>query len=198
MNVQFWRIFGLCLLFLFIWLWSLKWLSGKIERQKNENTFLPGETKVFHHYFNHWYSLHSTNTLRVLDSIKIPAPQRVDTAAIIKRFYTQFTYVDTLKDSNHVVILFCKVAENKLLSDSMRLNCKRHLEERIIYPAREEGKGKTMLFAGFSVNGNQNSFGFSPELLLIDAKKRAYGLSYDLLQHKTAIRLLFPVKFGKN
>ena len=152
---------------------------------------IKSDTVVKYVYNTKWYALPQVK-LRI-DSVFIPVPATVDTAAIIRKFYTEFLYTDSTRDSNILIVNRYIIAENKVISDSTRYKLLKPQIEKTITNTFV-APNKMYLSVGLQIGAGKTNFLFSPELLLTDKKRRCYGVGYDLVNKMYLGKIYIPLK----
>ena len=152
---------------------------------------LKTDTVTKYVYDKHWYYLPQIQ-IRV-DSVLVPVPAQVDTAAILQKFFTQYMYVDSTKDSNIIIVNRYVIAQNKVVYDSTHYKLLRPSVEKIITNTIE-APNKRFLSVGVQMGIGKNGFLLSPEILLTDRKHRSYGIGYDIINQMYLGKIYVPLK----
>lgn len=134
--------------------------------------------------------------IRILDSIFYPVQEDVcvDTAEIIRQYFTAYYQTQTLRDS-----LLEAVIEDTLFANhitwrgfSYKILKPVSITERKIIPEK-----RFHLYAGGDVSMHKNSFGLSPMLLLTDKSGQAYHIRSDVFMPQPNFALGVHFKIGK-
>jgi hypothetical protein len=129
----------------------------------------------------------------VIDSFPMEVPADVDTSAILRMYFTEKHYADTLRDSNLVASWNAKVFMNSM-SDFK-------LDYKILRP-KEEKKyllTKTRVFVGPVAGIDQSGrFYLGPQALLLTKKDNCFTADVDLLNRGVRAGALWKISFNKN
>ena len=109
----------------------------------------------------------------VHDTIRIHDTIPVDTAAILKDYFTTYAYTDTLKKDSVTFVINDTISQNKILSRGIKYN--------LIYPTTtittEREVNKRELYIGFGLGGDRQQLSYiGSELLLRNKKDKIYGI----------------------
>ena len=109
----------------------------------------------------------------VHDTIRIHDTTPVDTAAILKDYFTTYAYTDTLKKDSVTFVINDTISQNKILSRGIKYN--------LIYPTTtittEREVNKRELYIGFGLGGDRQQLSYiGSELLLRNKKDKIYGI----------------------
>jgi hypothetical protein len=183
----------LSLAFLLIEVRSCAREVNKLADERHGKT-IKADTVVKYHYVTKWLPGLITRTVK-RDSIIYPPPAVVDTLAILKKFYAEYCYQDTIKDTNIIAVSDFTISENRLKDHRFTYKILLPSRETIITRTTEKPAQRHLLFgAAFSV-GENNYLGLGPELLYISRQQHAYGIGYDLLNKSYSVKALIPLKF---
>lgn len=158
-----------------------------------DTTLLNSESRfdsTIHHF-------HTINNLVPADSIFVPVPIALDSAAIaaiLKSYFASYDYKQDFRDSNIVATMFARVNRNKL--DSIHFSYK-NLRPTIInnYSVAEK---KNKVFAGGFIGLNRSGLTcFGPELLLLTKKDHSYRIGVDLLNKGVVAGTHFKINLKK-
>ena len=127
-----------------------------------------------------------------VDSFFVSVPAVIDTLAILKKYFTEYAYSDTTKDSNIIIVNRYWVTQNKILPDSSHTWYKL-LREKVVTNT-VVAPNKIYLSVGMQIGFSKTSFLLSPELLLTDRKRRSYGLGYDIINQMYTGKIYIPLK----
>lgn len=116
----------------------------------------------------------------VHDTIRIHDTIPVDTAAILKDYFTTYAYTDTLKEDSVTFVINDTISQNKILSRGINYN--------LVYPttiiSKEREVNKRELYIGFGVGGDRRQISFiGSELLLRNKKDKIYGIGLGINQN---------------
>lgn len=124
------------------------------------------------------------------DSVVVDSFWRdVDTAAILRRFFTQYTYQDTIRDTSFLAILREVVTQNQIIErklsvQNLRPTAVTYTTNTVAAPAR--------WYAGPTANLGSR-MGVGAEILYAN-NKNAFGLSYDLVNRNVGVKWLYSIK----
>jgi hypothetical protein len=138
-----------------------------------------------HNYYYYDTTIHkiTINTPSALvDSFPFPVPQHVDTAAILKKYYTEYIYHQESADSNLQISITDTITQNMIKG--------RNLTYKLLRPVKIEqtvnnvyaSKKKYAVFAG--IHGGCSLTGIrsiGPEAIVIHNNLRAYKLNYNFI-----------------
>lgn len=149
------------------------------------------------------------DTIDHYDTTYIPVPGKViikevpkwidlevDTQAILNMYVDYFAYVisnDTiLNDTNGFVRVLDTIHKNRIMNRTV---------EKKFYPTyikivktiKEEYQPSNQLYVGGAVGGSLTSFGAEVTGMFINKKKRAYTLSYDLIQNEVKVGVMIKI-----
>jgi len=198
--------FGLVSLILFIYaIFYLKSCTDNfIHKHKKQSQDSTQTVKIVikRVYQDRWKTIEG-KTIRIVDSIPILQNLPIDTLAVIKNYYRENSYCDTLRDSSLLAVIKIKVAENKLKQPPT-------LDYKILVPQIEKtitvtntitrkdtiNMAKVFLLVGIRAGVNEKLIGaIAPEMILVLKNKRAVGVSYDVIQKTYNVSAYFPIKF---
>ena len=130
----------------------------------------------------------TNSELSYVDSFFLPAAS-IDTAEILRKFYTSYTYSDSLIDSNIKINARLTVNRNRI--DSFKLNYVFPMIKKETFINNDVVKTKYRsgfyIGAGFR-SASDGQDGISPELLFISKKKSAATIGYDLINKEYSAR----------
>ena len=152
------------------------------------------DTVVKYRYLTKWF-FPAIKAQRITDSTPIPMPAIVDTLAILKKFYTEYCYTDTIQDTNIVAISEIQLSENKIRDHNLTYKLLR--PEKIITVTNTiEKPFKPLLMLGVSVSQDKAfSFGIRPQILFISKRRQSVGLGYDIVNKRVDANLYLPLQF---
>lgn len=160
--------------------------------------------------------IHSVDTLVVTDTVKYPVevykpypvyktdtsvvyvPLDVDTAYILKDYFTHNFYRDTiLSDSNGLIVISDVIYQNAIEKRSKEIT----LYDRTIYVhIVDERKPVNKFFVGMNLG-----YGFKydrpifgAELLLVTKKDNAYSLGYDVFNNAVSGTMYWKIRLRKS
>lgn len=139
-----------------------------------------------------WFPLASPE-IKPGDSVLVLVPAIVDTMEILKKYFTRYSYTDTLQDSSVIIVAAFNVEKNKV--DSFKLNYKlQQPSKEITITNKVEAPAKAFFLIGATAGLNRNLLAsFGPEALYITRRKRAYGLGYDILNKSINVSVYYPL-----
>ena len=166
--------------------------SDKINNKQADNSeFATIEVKIdtFYKTDTIFTSGQLTNSeLSYVDSFFLPAAS-IDTAEILRKFYTSYTYSDSLIDSNIKINARLTVNRNRI--DSFKLNYVFPMIKKETFINNDVVKTKYRsgfyIGAGFR-SASTGKDAISPELLFISKKKSAVSIGYDLINKEYSAR----------
>jgi len=113
----------------------------------------------------------------------------VDTAAILRRFFTQYTYQDTIRDSSFVAILREVIAQNQIVERQMQFQ---NLRPTAVTYKTNIVAAPAQWYAGPTIYlGNRMGVGAE---ILYARNKNAIGLSCDLVNRNVGVKWLYSIK----
>ena len=119
----------------------------------------------------------------------------VDTAAILKDYYSKHYYVDTLaNDSLALIIVSDTVSQNRIVSRRKQLSFF-HQTIRETTLINNPFPGKRKLFMGLTVGRKPQQFGIGPAVLYTSKRDQAYSFSYDILNHDWYFTMYWKIHF---
>lgn len=131
------------------------------------------------------------------DSIPYPVPSHIGTLAILQKFFTEYTYRDTIQDTNLIALSTIHIAENKIKSHALSYKWLQPQKETIITNTVEK-PSKPVLLIGLNLNLTKNTMlGGGPELLFISKRQRVMGAGYDPFHQTYSIKAYLPIRFKK-
>jgi len=159
------------------------------ELKENNGTKTKTTTKIIRDTV--WYHLAEKQEPKAADSVLVPVPANVDTAAILECYFTKYAYLDTLADTNIVIAIRDTISRNRILFRDYTYQIKR---PQVIQNTAIEEPKRLSLYVGASAAFNKNLLvGLSPELMLVGKNKTVYGLGYDLLNKSVCGRIYWKL-----
>lgn len=97
----------------------------------------------------------------------------VDSLAILKEFFTLYTYIDTVGTDSVNIVIKDSITTNKIIA--------RQVDYKVIYPTititKEKFVKETQYYYGFGIGGSKNGFNYvGPELMLKTKTDKIYGI----------------------
>lgn len=131
------------------------------------------------------------------DSIIVPIPAIVDTQSIIRSYFMQYTFNDSIRDTNIAISSQVQIALNKVLKSDIKYKLLRpSVSTTVTIETNTETKQRPALLlgadAGFSINNKQFNQ-FSPGFLFITKNKKAFGAGYDVLSKTYQAKIYLPI-----
>lgn len=126
------------------------------------------------------------------ETIKIPVPAIVDTMAILRAYFEENIYDQSLGDSQLSANLSCVVSKNKLKSLDFKY--------KILRPTAiiQEEKEKIKVFAGLAIGASKTGLtAFGPEVSILDKKDHLIGFNYNLIDNSVNASLAWKIKLHK-
>ena len=132
--------------------------------------------------------------------VKIPVPydsiitvtdtfyRSVDTAEILRRYFTQYIYDDTIRDTSFVAIIKEIVTQNKIIDRKFYLQ---NLREKQIINYTTIIDDKKWFITANTELGKQTGIALGT---LYENGKYAYGLGYDLINNKLQVSFNYRIK----
>ncbi len=165
---------------------------GMRHSQKIEEATTKSDTVTKYIYNDKWHTIYIKGKA-IHDSIPYVVPTIIDTASILKLFYTQYHYRDSICDTNLIGINTFDITENKLKAHSFTYKLLQPLKQTTITNYIEK-KQKPVLLFGASANLQQKQIiGLSPECLYLSKKQMGFGLGYDVLNNSYSLKVLYPI-----
>lgn len=120
------------------------------------------------------------------DSIPVLIPANVDTQSIIRNYFMQYTFNDSIRDTNIAINSQVQIALNKVLRSDIKYKLlKPSISTTVTIENNTEVKQRPALLFGADIGFKTNGFEqIAPGLLFITKNKKAFGAGYDL-QNKT-------------
>lgn len=147
----------------------------------------------FYHYDSTQHHYHF-KTVVPKDSIVLNIPSNVDTAAILRKYFTAYSYNDTIADSNMVAVIKETISQNKVQNRDFTYKWKRPVQ--ITQVIHSENKDK--LFVGIHGSYNAtNTLSLGPEVLYVTKTDRAYKLNADLVNKGISAGIHWKLSFKK-
>lgn len=113
----------------------------------------------------------------------------VDTAAILRRFFTQYTYQDTIRDSSFVAILREVLAQNQIIERQLSVQNLRPTQ--VTYTTTVETPPPRWYAGGFASYGGHSSAGVT---LLYARKNNAFGITADPFNRSAGVQWLHVIR----
>lgn len=148
-------------------------------------------------YSTRWNTITFTPAAKEIiihDSIEVPVFGPIDTLAVIKSFYRENIYIDTLKDSSLIAVLRIRVAQNRLVGHPV-LTYKITVPqiEKTITNTVEDNKGFFLIgLRGGTDKTLYTTFG--PEVIFVSKRKKAYGIGYDAIHKSLNASFFIPLE----
>jgi len=123
-------------------------------------------------------------------------PSKVDTEAVIKNYFKQFTFVDSLRDSNIAVQSRIKVALNTVLESKLTYKLlKPNVSTTITIENTTEQPKRPLLLIGATLGGNKTEFinTITPNLIFVTKSRKAFGLGYNLVNKSYQASVYLPI-----
>ena len=153
--------------------------------------------------------VYNTDTIKSIDTAYMPeiiyqkidcvrwVHSQVDTAEILKNYFTLNYYSDTLvNDTNALVVINDTITQNRILSRVPAISIYPHiLKETTYIKLKPELRNKVFLGAG--VGRNMQEFGLSANIGLMTKKDNLYILSYDAINKDIYLSLYWKLKLKK-
>lgn len=130
------------------------------------------------------------------DSIKVPIPAVVDTASIIRNYFMQYTFTDSIRDTNIAISSQVQIALNRVLKSDIKYKLLRpSVSTTVTIENNTETKPRPALLLGADVGfSNKKQFTqFSPSFLFITKNKKAFGAGYDVLNQTYQAKIYLPI-----
>jgi hypothetical protein len=154
---------------------------------------LRSDTVIKYKYLPKWFYL-KMPTQQIVDSTPAVLPPKVDTLAILKKFYTEYCYRDTVQDTNIIAVSEIEVFENKIRNHNLSYKLLRP-EKTITITNTVEKPFKPLLLVGVSISQDkQFSFGLGPQVLFISKRRQSVGLGYDVINKRLNANLYLPLQ----
>lgn len=122
------------------------------------------------------------------DTVKIPVPEKVDTAAILADYFTRYYYRQEVSDSLLSVTIADTIGENKILSRQFSY---RILRPQIIQQIIESPRSMVLIGASASLKDA------GPEILVLTKRGAGYGVGYGVVSQSVNARFYWPIYKGK-
>lgn len=134
-------------------------------------------TTVINHYDSSTVHTVSVPIPQIIEkTIQVSVPVKVDTTAILAKYYQKNVYSRTISDSNITANITDTVFNNRLVTGLFDYKWKKPVAITSIAE-----KEKFKLFAGIEAGANGNGLTtFSPELLILTNKDHLYSVNYNL------------------
>ena len=137
------------------------------------------------------------NTIHHHDTTVLPLVNTIDTDAVIKRFYTQKVYLDTitLHDNNGSVFIKDSIYMNNLLSRTWNAN----INKMIIHDSVTiKDAPRNQLYLGGTIGFIKPNIPIiSPSIFLKTKKDDIYGLSIDIVSPGISVTMLKKLSFRR-
>ena len=121
----------------------------------------------------------------------------IDTAEILKDYFTGFFYQDTiLNDSNGLIVISDVLYRNRIKSRKKYLK----LSERTIYVTKYVPEDrKIKVFVGFGVGYGWKYYNpqLTADIMLLTKKDNAYSVKYDVFNNSINLTMYWKLRFRK-
>lgn len=137
--------------------------------------------------FNHYYKR---------DSLILQPKQLIDTGAILEHYFSQFTFADSLRDTNISIQSRVVVALNTVIKSDIKYKLLHPITSTTVtIETKTEIPKRAMLLFGGTIGGNKNQFisTISPNLLLITKKYKGFGIGYDVVNQTYQGSFYLPI-----
>jgi hypothetical protein len=123
--------------------------------------------------------------------------EKVDTCQILKNYYAENFYQDTLKDDTSALIVVNDiVTENQLQERKLTFQNRRAtVINTTITNIGEIPRNK--FFVGLAIGRSLNNFAVGPSILFVTKKSFAYGLTYDAINKDVYGSFYYKISFKK-
>lgn len=133
-----------------------------------------------------------------VDSFFVEVPQNVDTNAILKRYFANYTYNDSIKDTVIAGLLTQKISKNKIIEQKFKY---RLLQPQTIITnttvVTPQAQPKRIIYVGLDVGGNKQLFQAQVQGYLKDKKDWIYGGGYGVTDKTIHVKFGLPIKLRK-
>lgn len=163
------------------------------KKQEKKDTKISKVTE--YKYYPKWYPLALTNYVKG-DSVLIPIPVSVDTAQIIRDFYTRYTFNDSIKDTIIEIQSSIEVALNMVTKSNIKYKLLQPTKSTTVtIETVKETKPKAALLLGADIGFNKTRLisQVSPGIIFMTKKKYTYGLGYDMLNKTYQAKIYLPL-----
>lgn len=150
---------------------------------------------TFYKYFPKWYPL-VVDHYQKTDSVPTPIPQKVDTAEIIRRFYMQYTFRDSIIDTNIAINSAVTVAGNAVLKNEIKYKLLQPQISSTVTIERENEKPlKPIILVGGELGVSPKRFisQVTPAVMVLTKKRQAFGYGYDILNNTHQAKVYLPL-----
>lgn len=127
------------------------------------------------------------------DSVLVPVPADVDTALILRNYFTKYYYEQVIEDSCLRATIKDTLLNNSIFSRQFSYAWKKPVS--IINTVKVDQKNKW--FAGASIQGNLTGVDFVPGLQF-QRKRTVYQASYGVLSQRVGIGVFYQLNFKHN
>lgn len=128
------------------------------------------------------------------DTIYVDIPANVDTAKILKDYYTKYYQVDTLKnDTSALIIVKDTISQNRTQSRQWEFVNNRPTQIINKYYTYVENKPFNLHFGGF-IGGGPDMFLCGPSIMVTTNKHSTYGINYDPFNKIGFIQIYWNIK----
>ncbi len=161
-----------------------------IEKQVSEY-LLRSDTveKVVHQ--NHFTTLPG-KILKITDTVYLHFPSKIDTQAIVRNYYSRYTYSDSLKDSVLSAAVKFSVEQNKISKFDFKYKILSPCKQTVITNTVEVAR-HNFLF-GLTAGASKNGIGFiTPQFMYQSKRKRIYGIGYDIINNNYTGSFFVPI-----
>lgn len=188
---------GLCIYLCF----QIKSCINDSKKQQNTNKngseqkLLSSDTSTKYIYSDRWHTITKTGkTIIIHDSVEVPVLFPIDTLAVLKSFFRENIYIDTLADSNITAIIRFRIAQNMLMEHpefSYKINVPQ-VEKTITNVVEQQPKGYFLI--GIQAGANKSLYAtFAPTLLFVSKRKKIYGIGYDAIHKSINASFYYPL-----
>lgn len=124
--------------------------------------------------------------------------KNVDTFAILRDYYANYFYMDTLDNDSIKIFINDIVSENKIQDRVVKYNYRQKTTIITNERYKDTFLNKRKLYYGFGIGGQSTGFNyFGAELLYANKKNQAYGLSFGINNNfSPVIKTTFLWKVG--
>ena len=174
----------------------INWRGNSETNNQNKYVTVNSDTTVVNHYDNRVFTLPAPKGSPI-DSVKFEVPDNVDTLAILRKFFTEFTYIDTLQDSNVVVYSLVKVKGNQVTDSKLQYK-KLRPDKTITITNNIEVRKACFGFGGITGTQGTQITMLSVNGFFQAKNKQIYSLGYNLMDKSVNFGFYWPIKFRRN
>lgn len=130
------------------------------------------------------------------DSIEIKIPAVVDTDFIIRKYFTQFNFNDSIRDTNIFISSQVQIARNTILKSDIKYKLLKPITSTTItIENTTEAKQRPVLLIGSDIgfNNQLQIKQFSPSLLFVTKNKKVFGAGYDFVNQTYQAKVYLPL-----